>query len=604
MTRKEAADAARFELAQAEKQLQIFVLSELEKLSNRIFGEIETLTGQIDAARAGGESPLSFITRRNALRRIFDQVNLEVLRSAAALSSALTQTKRTAAKIAEQQIKESIELLTKNVFDFDSEATRQIIELSADNKPLAVHFARIAAPVRQAIFDALSYGIATGQPAQKIAREIKAAARNSGAVRAMTIARTETNRAYRETTLKNYERIESVRGWQWQAALDLRTCPICWAMHGRIFATKTPFGTHPNCLIENTKVAASDLQNATRRFYEGEVVNIQTLKGFDLTVTPNHPVLTLRGWVKAKFLNEADYVFSASDPQRVCGLINPNNANVPTVCQKIFNFNFVGGGVFSSSMPVSPEHFDGDFGDRQSDVNIKFVNSFLSDNGKIESFKKINKPQFVTRLINRLGFDAFGAFDQCFNSNFFAASGAVGGNSIFNVFGFCPFGHHQSVSFDLFANLYTVFGKNATDDISANIQRLSNGIFALKGGITTNDGFTVDKIKFLHNRFYKGNVYNFETSTNYYLANNIITHNCRCTMTPVFKGEKADYRQTGGYAFSQLNEAQQTAILGKRRFRLYQAGGIKLPDFVETKQTVFGLSRVLKPVSSFDPGTE
>lgn len=325
MTRKEAADAARFELAQAEKQLQIFVLSELEKLSNRIFGEIETLTGQIDAARAAGESPLSFITRRNALRRIFDQVNLEVLRSAAALSSALTNTKRTAAKIAEQQIKESIELLTANVFDFDSETTRQIIELSADNKPLAVHFARIAAPVRQAIFDALSYGIATGQPAQKIAREIKAAARNSGAVRAMTIARTETNRAYRETTRTHYERIESVRGWQWQAALDLRTCPICWGMHGRIFAKKTPFATHPNC---------------------------------------------------------------------------------------------------------------------------------------------------------------------------------------------------------------------------------------------------------------------------------------RCTMTPVFKGEKADYRQTGGFAFSQLNEAQQTAILGKRRFRLYQAGGIKLPDFVETKQTVFGLSRALKPVSVFDPGTE
>src|SRR5690606_17046295 len=29
-------------------------------------------------------------------------------------------------------------------------------------------------------------------------------------------------------------------GWVWQASLDRRCCPSCWAMHGRVFAADEP----------------------------------------------------------------------------------------------------------------------------------------------------------------------------------------------------------------------------------------------------------------------------------------------------------------------------------------------------------------------------
>lgn len=107
------------------------------------------------------------------------------------------------------------------------------------------------------MFDALFFGISAGSSNATIAREVRQAI-GGGTAAAMTIVRTETNRAYREATRKYYAEVPGVIGWRWLAALDLRTCPICWALHGRIFKTKTKFGTHPNCRCTMVPVFADD----------------------------------------------------------------------------------------------------------------------------------------------------------------------------------------------------------------------------------------------------------------------------------------------------------------------------------------------------------
>ncbi len=38
-----------------------------------------------------------------------------------------------------------------------------------------------------------------------------------------------------------------LHGWKWQAALDDRTCAVCWAMDGVMFDAAAPFETHVNC---------------------------------------------------------------------------------------------------------------------------------------------------------------------------------------------------------------------------------------------------------------------------------------------------------------------------------------------------------------------
>lgn len=66
-------------------------------------------------------------------------------------------------------------------------------------------------------------------------------------VRAERIARTELLRAYRETTRQSYmANANVVHGWIWYSALDVRTCPACWAMHGTRHTLDEVLDDHPN----------------------------------------------------------------------------------------------------------------------------------------------------------------------------------------------------------------------------------------------------------------------------------------------------------------------------------------------------------------------
>lgn len=66
-----------------------------------------------------------------------------------------------------------------------------------------------------------------------------------------------------------------------------------------------------NCFPAGTLVSG-EIVGATRHWYEGDLVEIATRGGHKLAGTPNHPILTSRGWVALGALNEGDDV--------VCGL--------------------------------------------------------------------------------------------------------------------------------------------------------------------------------------------------------------------------------------------------------------------------------------------
>ena len=65
-----------------------------------------------------------------------------------------------------------------------------------------------------------------------------------------------------------------------------------------------------NCLTGDTKIVASGVERSYKRIYDGEVVAIETANGHKLTGTPNHPILTARGWVGLDGLRKGDYVVS------------------------------------------------------------------------------------------------------------------------------------------------------------------------------------------------------------------------------------------------------------------------------------------------------
>ena len=261
---------ARVLLSAIEKRRQLAVISEFEKIQVRLASELIDLFERIEKERQidGNASP-GLLMQKARAEALFEQVTKEIADASARISGITTVAQNEAVLVARRQASEYARLSADFAF-FDAPATRELIGIAGNGRPLALHFATLSEPVREAMFEALFAGIATGRSNAAIAREIRDAI-NGTTAQAMTIVRTETNRAYREASRKFYQENESaggdadpgVIGWRWVAALDLNTCPICWALHGSVFKLKTKMSTHPNCRCTMVPVFADDARAVT-----------------------------------------------------------------------------------------------------------------------------------------------------------------------------------------------------------------------------------------------------------------------------------------------------------------------------------------------------
>jgi hypothetical protein len=73
------------------------------------------------------------------------------------------------------------------------------------------------------------------------------------------------------------------------------------------FGGRTECG--PNCFVEGTLVEGRFV-SGMRSWYVGELIELRTMRGHRLTVTPNHPIATPSGFVSAHSLVEGNYVLS------------------------------------------------------------------------------------------------------------------------------------------------------------------------------------------------------------------------------------------------------------------------------------------------------
>jgi SPP1 gp7 family putative phage head morphogenesis protein len=128
-----------------------------------------------------------------------------------------------------------------------SSAVADLVGVLADGTPLADLLDAYGAVASGEIKDALITGLARGLHPFEIARNVRGAM-DGNAVRALTVARTETLRAYRESSLRFFKaNSDIVTGWIWWSARDKTTCPVCWAEHGSKHSLDEHFGSHPNC---------------------------------------------------------------------------------------------------------------------------------------------------------------------------------------------------------------------------------------------------------------------------------------------------------------------------------------------------------------------
>lgn len=323
--------------------------------------------------------------------------------------------------------------------------------------------------------------------------------------------------------------------------------------------------THPECFVGDTEVSASQIQAATARFYQGAVIKIATANGRNLTVTPNHPILTLRGWVPAQCLNEGDQLVASSDMQSVTSRIVPNKENVPAAVREVFESLSRTGS--SARREGNRLQFHGDGIDNE--VRVVYPDGFLREVVELSFSEEVSKATLPDGHLGKSlnGLRSLSSF--CDTSNTSSRS-VVRGFYKGLSFPLTQLAHAQGISLADAARLGSLLSQRATDSgirysvqhgeflqrpvsilsdeisgcapsltfptsaqVDSSVTQVSCESFPIGADLarqmmTVFPGLiALDQVVQVSNEQFSGQVYNLHTDTNWYFANGIIAHNCR-----------------------------------------------------------------------------
>lgn len=223
--------------------------------------EATAVARSIERRREEGEeiTPAS-LAREARLQRLIDQYESEISRINAGMPARIGRLQAEALGLSQEaaaalMLDQGIEGLVRIPSD---ELARLLGRLGAEG-PLGQLFAELGPDAARRAREALITGLGSGENPLVIARRLEDAL-GGNLARARTIARTETLRVYREGQIAHYNlNADVLSGWMWVAAINNtnpRPCPICIALHGRVFPlTERFFATHPNCRCSAAPVA-------------------------------------------------------------------------------------------------------------------------------------------------------------------------------------------------------------------------------------------------------------------------------------------------------------------------------------------------------------
>lgn len=167
-------------------------------------------------------------------------------------------------------------------------ALQHLVGFLSDGSPLSTVIGKLPPQAAMAVEDGLIEGLALGRSPRETARLMANAMATGGMLppggpsevmermrsihmKALTIARTETLRSYRTAAHENYNANDDItEGWMWISAHQLRTCPVCWAMHGTIHPLTEIMASHPNCRCTQVPVLKEQYGGAPDDVRSGE----------------------------------------------------------------------------------------------------------------------------------------------------------------------------------------------------------------------------------------------------------------------------------------------------------------------------------------------
>ena len=296
------------------------------------------------------------------------------------------------------------------------------------------------------------------------------------------------------------------------------------------------------CLLGDTPVwTTAPIVRAYRRLYSGDVVQITTARGHQLTTTPNHPIFTDRGWVPSGSLVEGDSVFSRLTRQGM-GAGDPDVENMPATIAEIYGAIAETGLVERKALASVDFHGDGQPGD----VDVVRAIGDLRLCASIGTNQRQELAFSLSYPGKGLGVDGSQARQRLGGLGF--AEGRLAGSTAGLAIAdedLSDSRPRQSVSFAESRerkaasvqlnnlgrgglNLGLTEASNANSPGSQHLQdgtlitsEDSRNVPAVLAGIVT-----ADNVVRVERRPFAGHVYNLQTEDGTYAGANIITHNC------------------------------------------------------------------------------
>ena len=334
---------------------------------------------------------------------------------------------------------------------------------------------------------------------------------------------------------------------QWMATNDDRTRESHAEIDGEsvpldeTFSNKLQYPGDPegdpgevyNCFIGKTKVGANSRVIRTYKHkYSGQLFTVKTASGIQFTCTPNHPILTSRGWIAANRINDGDdlFVTSVSKKPFFVTWSNPNINHVLARFDTLHKFFYVLGSKRTTDLGVN---FHGDI--PTSDVEIITQKRLLRKSRNSCRRKSINKFFFI--LADKAAFcksTFLKHFGRIWQSSF---CDICGKGKSFAFFGRC-LRHSKIHGLRPIALLNSGRIQKSYNDGARYAQLLGNSLNGFSGIVFADKVISID-VKFSH-----CDVFNLQSENGYYFARSIIpqrhkkdnngimviAHNCRCTM--------------------------------------------------------------------------
>ena len=346
--------------------------------------------------------------------------------------------------------------------------------------------------------------------------------------RAEAIVRTSVNHVSNRAREHYWrENQDIIQGLRWTATLDNRVSRICAARNGQIFqidkGPRPP--AHPNCFLGDVSVLSrSPVRVVSKRWFEGEVITIRTSGNLEITGTPNHPILTNKGWLPLKNVANPGVKIVCDGGRQWPAVGDGDGQNAPASIKNVVETFLEKLNAGSRVVGLSSKDFHSDAAD--GDIAIIGANSGLLAADQSFFLQLFDQFNLFWHDVSASSFSCFGRFASLFEGllgNELACDGRALGQGIMGDFAGFQSGAVLRRSHD-------VGGLQNSGDWPDADTILASKICS---GGTGNIFF--DDIVFVEVRDFRGHVYNLETDDNFYIANGIIVHNCRSTMVPVTK---------------------------------------------------------------------